>query len=372
MTHTRRDLLATAAIALPGGAAAQPFVPGRLPRDVLEVAPAFPIPRDYPSAMHVAGNRLLRASGQPAVLRGACVPAVAWIAQRNDSQMGFFDNRMFNAASAWGCDILRLSVMPAVWRRAGRVTVLGILDAAVAYARHCGLYLSICWHGIGFPPEARSMTLNDRALGPLYAASEPEMRAFWRAIAQRYGDNPVVSHFELYNEPQFIQRDGRPALQHDRAMWLALRDWAEAMTDLIREDAPRKPICMGGLQFAYDLSFALRDPLRRTNILYATHPYPDANWRLSWQDAFLEPSRHFPVMITEFGWDHRDHPEARMRGGGAPYRQALMRAADAHGLGWQAWAFSHSFTPALLLNPRFAPAPDFGDFVRGQLLRHRA
>ncbi len=364
----RRGWLAASTLLAAPPAAAQLRGP---PRDLALAEPAFPIPPGFPQPITARGNALHGADGARAVRHGACIADVAWIAGRNDRQLGFFDHRLFSMASAWGCDMLRLSVMPAIWRRLGEAHALSAIDASIAYARRCGMYVSICWHGIGFPPEDRYMPLRDMSHGLLFDTTTPEMRRFWTRIAQRYGQNPVVCWFELFNEPQAFQPDGRPVLQHTDAHWLAWRDWAEAMVDTIRQHAPAKTVVVGGLQFSYDLSFARRMPVRRDNIAYATHPYPNSNWRVPWQRAFLEPAAALPVIVSEFGWDHRDHPERAMRGGSRPYRQEIMEAMDRAGLGWTAWCFSHAFTPALLANADFQPSPDFGDAIRAELLRRR-
>jgi hypothetical protein len=363
----RRNLLAVPVIMSGSASLAQ----GRLPRDIGDARPAFPLMPGFPQRMTARGNGIHAANGNRMVLRGLCIPDVAWIAQRNDRQMGYFDARLFTAAAAWGSDILRLSIMPAVWRRLGEAAVMRTLDTAVAYARHVGMYVSICWHGIGFPPTDRYMTLRDVAYGPLFDTTTPEMRRFWQIVASHFAGDDVVAWFELFNEPQFINEDGRPAPRHTTAMWLAFRDWAESMVDGIRAVAPSKPVVVGGLQFAYDLSFAAHDPLRRPNIAYATHPYPTANWSVPWGAAFLEPAQRLPVMATEFGWDERDHPERALRGARAPYRQEIIAAFERVQMCWQAWCFSHIFTPALLASADFTTAGDYGEFVQAELLRRK-
>ena len=363
----RRLLLAGSGMLAATTALAQ----GTLPRDITAARPAFALMPGFPQRLVARGNGIYAADGRRMTLRGLCIPDVAWIARRNDRQMGYFDARLFTTAAAWGSDILRLSIMPAVWRRLGEAAVMATLNAAVAYARRVGMYVSICWHGIGFPPTDRYMTLRDPAFGPLYDTTTPEMRRFWQRVAGQFANEDVVAWFELFNEPQFINEDGRPALRHTDAMWLAFRDWAEAMVEGIRAAAPHKPVVVGGLQFAYDLSFASRNPLRQPNIAYATHPYPTANWSVPWAKAFLEPSQHLPVVASEFGWDERDHPERALRGGRGPYRQEVIAAFERAQLGWQAWCFSHIFTPSLLTSAEFTTSDDFGRFVQEELQRRK-
>lgn len=83
-----------------------------------------------------------------------------------------------------------------------------------------------------------------------------------------------------------------------------------------------------------------------------------------------------PVIASEFGWDERNHPPGALRAdgstGGGRYQEAILNAFDQPAMGWQAWCFSHLFTPALLANPQFEPSGDFGAHVRQalQLRKH--
>ena len=346
------------------------------PPDLGQARPAFPMPPGFPRPMLTRNNAIFTSDGRQQFLRGVAVPEIVWIATSNDAQIGYFDHRLFNAAAAWGCDILRLSIMPALWRRLGEAHVLGVLDACVAYAKRCGLYLSLNWHSIGFPPTERYKVLEDIRYGNLYQTTTAETHAFWRSMATRYGGEPVIAFFELFNEPQYIETDGTLTSQHTEPMWVAWRDWCETCTDEIRRLAPAKPVAVGGLQFGYDLSFAPDLPVRRPHVIYATHPYPDSNWRRSWSEAFILPGQRLPVIATEFGWDGQNHPQSAWRqegsAGGQRYQEAIIAAFDNAAMGWQAWCFSHLFTPALLANANFEPSGDFGGYIRQALQLRKA
>ena len=86
----------------------------------------------------------------------------------------------------------------------------------------------------------------------------------------------------------------------------------------------------------------------------------------------MAPGRRLPVMATEFGWDEVHHRQSAMRPDpatlpGHRYQEAIVSAFDNAAMGWQAWCFSHLFTPALLANSSFAPSGDFGAFIRNAL-----
>ena len=234
----------------------------------------------------------------------------------------------------------------------------------MAYAKHYGLYLIINFHSIGYPPDERYLKLTDWFYGDLYQTDPAEFRAFWQAVARRYAGNPTVAFYELFNEVAPLNPDRTPApLAEAPDTWTRWRDRAETEIDRIRSIDPAKPIIVGGLQYGYDLSQAAAAPVRRPNLIYATHPYAGSDWRLDWETAFLAPARALPVLATEFGWDETLHPEASNKAPGR-YRDAILQAFDSAGIGWIAWSFSHEFRPSLLKDATSFTPSEFGQVVK--------
>lgn len=342
-----------------------------LPHDLHQPEPPWPVASDYPQRFRTQGNRILDQHGVPQVFRGLAVPEAVWLSQRQDEKLGYFNRNLFRAAAEWRANTVRISVMPAVLRLQGEALTLQVLDAAVAYAQRYGLYLILCFHSIGFPPEERYLLTRDPFYGDLLNTSSAEILRFWQIVARRYAGNPTVAFYELFNEPTEMNPDRTAVtVAAEAGAWLRWRDYAEGLIDGIRRIDADKPIIVGGMQFSYDLSFAAQAPVRRGNIVYATHPYANSDWRRHWEEAFLAPARQLPVIATEFGWDEKDHPEAAYRGAGR-YREAIFQAFDQAGIGWIAWAFSHSFTPRLLTDARSYRPSEFGGVVL-QALRQRA
>ena len=330
--------------------------------------PAPDLPSGYPSRLHVEDARIVDAAGQTRVFHGVAVPDVLWIYVRNDAGIGFFDERLFHTAYEWHADILRLSVSPALFRRHGAEVLLKALDAAVGFARKYGQYLIINFHTIGFPPEGRYRSLVDWSYGELYRTDDAEIAAFWTAVAQHFRDEPVVAFYELVNEPVRILADGQFDYDDGETSWLLWRDYAERLIDTLRVYDPDKPVIVGGLEFAYDLSHAVDSPVRRGNVVYATHPYAGANWKRDWTSAFLAAAAVVPVFATEFGWGDA-HPEASDRGPGL-YRDTILAAFDGAGISWTAWSMSHTFPPSLLAKPDFSTTTEYGAVVRKALGRY--
>lgn len=329
--------------------------------------PAPVLPPDYPSVLHTEANRIVDAAGQVRVFRGVAVPDVLWIAERNDSGIGYFDERLFHTAYVWGASILRLSIAPALFRRHGPERTIAALEASAAYARKYGLYLIVNFHTIGFPPENAYKSLVDWQYGDLYRTNDTEIAAFWTVVAKRFRDDPVLAFYELVNEPVRILSDGRFDYESDPASWTLWRDYAERLIDRVRAQDPAKCVIVGGLEFAYDLSHAVDIPVRRPNVVYATHPYAGANWKRGWDEAFLQAAAQVPVFATEFGWGDA-HPEASDHAAGR-YREAILAAFEEAGISWTAWSMSHTFPPSLLAAADFSATTEYGAVVRGALER---
>ena len=339
-----------------------------LPADLTLPEPPWPIPAGYPQPFRTAGNRIVDGTGRPAVFRGVAVPEVVWLSQRQDDKLGTFNRDLFRAAAEWRTNIVRVSVMPAVARLQGERVTLATLDAAVAYAKRYGLYLIICFHSIGFPPDERYTLTRDPFYGDLHRTTGAEIWRFWQMVARRYAGERTVAFYELFNEPALLGEDRLPINEDSLEDWLAWKAYAERLIDAIRLVDFAKPIIVGGLQYAYDLSYAAEAPIARDNIVYATHPYAGSDWRKGWEEAFLGPARRLPVIATEFGWEPNDHPEDRHKGPGR-YRDEIFEAFDRSGISWVAWAFSHSFKPKLLTDARSFQPTEYGEVVLNALIR---
>ncbi len=327
--------------------------------------PAPKLPAGYPARFHTEGNAIVDAAGKVRLFHGVAVPDVLWIAEHNDATIGFFDERLFHTAFEWKANIMRLSIMPAVYRRHGPAATLRALDVSVAFARKYGLYLIITLHAIGYPPDGRYVSLVDWNYGELYRISDAEIVAFWELIARQYRHERAVAFYELINEPVQILPDGTFGYGDDAGPWMRWRDYAERLVDRIRTIDPDKIVVVGGLEYAYDLSHVIAAPVRRPNIVYATHPYAGADWKRPWQTAFLDTAARYPVFATEFGWGE-GMEEAKDTAPGV-YHDAILAAFDQAGISWTAWSMSHTFPPSLLAKADFSRTTDYGSFIRAAL-----
>jgi hypothetical protein len=174
-------------------------------------------------------------------------------------------------------------------------------------------------------------------------ADAPKAMTFWRQVADRYKDNPLVA-FDLYNEPNNISnavwRDGGSA-NHAGVPFAAAG--MQQLYDAVRGTGAKNLVFLSGNHWGNE--FPSTAPLAGYNVVYAVHAYtcpgllPPGCGNPAPYDpsSILEPwvavSTKVPVMITEFGWPDRNDGR---------YIANVIRFADAHGWGWTAFAWDGS------------------------------
>ena len=110
----------------------------------------------------------------------------------------------------------------------------------------------------------------------------------------------------------------------------------QQLYDTVRAAGAQNLVIIGGLDWAYDLSGCARQPRRRHNIVYATHPYTDPSGFTrppsDWGRAFGFLTATDPVVATEFGVLNDSTCSTA-------YQAQLISYLDAHFAGWTAWAW---------------------------------
>jgi Fe-S-cluster formation regulator IscX/YfhJ len=145
------------------------------------------------------------------------------------------------------------------------------------------------------------------------------------------------------NEPSYIT-------------WQEWRPVAERLTDLVHSINPDAVTFVSGVDWAHDISGVLQDPVRRPNVVYEVHAYPE-NQRISgtnWQNSVVQLALRYPVFIGEWGYVETSQaatlaPADRFLIGGADsYAQPLLALADRLQLGWTPFIYSQHWIPRLI------------------------
>lgn len=366
---------------------------------------------NFPMKFHVEGNRIVDESGNEVILRGLTPVdplTLNYHTETGSDKFLLWDEEIFQKMSEWNADIVRLPIGPYNWRIKGKDKVFEIIDQAIEWASKYGMYIYIDFHGIGFPPTEEYST-------QWSATSQDEIIDFWNAISKYYKDNNVVAFYELFNEPTF-SGNWPPTKESLGKDWLDWKTFVEEVVDTIRANDPESIIIVGGLVWAHDISFVSNEPIARSNIAYAVHPYPATMWYpISWEEAFVVIKNEYPVFITEFGvggqtllkvkevQDYireyidvekyerelekiKDNPDevrrlykeflnevwsnlytsSYLNGILTEYKTEIKSLLDDKKIGWSAWIFDFEWGNGLIEDRNYTPT-DAGEFFKGWL-----
>ena len=301
----------------------------------------------------VEGNHFVDEDGKKVVFRG-----VSFSDPDKLEKDGHWNKAYFEAAKNWNSNVVRFPVHPSAWRARGEEEYLKLLDQGIKWAEELGMYVIIDWHSIG---NLRTELFQH----PMYNTTKTETFRFWKTIAQRYARNPVVPFYELFNEPtDYNGTLGKLSWEQHKTLM------EEIIYIVYAHDKTVIPL-VGGLGWAYDLSFVKNDPIGFPGIAYVTHPYPQkrpAPWEEKWEQDWGFVADHYPIVATEFGFMSADGRGAHIPViGDETYGEAIINYFEKKGISWTAWVFDPQWSPQLFDNWNFEPTRQ-GRFFKGKLL----
>jgi aryl-phospho-beta-D-glucosidase BglC (GH1 family) len=314
-------------------------------------------PGGFPRRFHVEGNAFVDQFSQKMIFRGMAMPDPISLALEHNPIQPDWNEHYYQVMASWGANIIRVPILPSSIRDYGIEKILTILDTTIAWAGENKMYVVIDFHSGG------SIADNWYVDDPNQTTNMQEFLDFWNKISHRYANNDTVAFYELFNEPANSQQ---PAT---RAMWLAWKGVAEQAISVIRTNDPNKIILVGGMNYAYDLSYVADAPIAGENIGYATHPYAiqiNAAHK-DWDIAFGKLSDTYAVFATEFGYQDDKHGFENIMIGNKPYGQAIVDYLEERHISWMVWVFDDNWWTSLLLDENFRPSPS-GAYFRSRLL----
>lgn len=270
---------------------------------------------------------------------------------------GKWSKHYFDIIKSWGADIVRIPVHPRAWRKRGDEAYLKMLDEAVKWCGDLGMYVIIDWHSMG---NLDMEIFQD----PMYDTTQKETYNFWRAISQRYKDDPTVAFLEFFNEPTTSSG------QFGTCTWA---DWSRILLnciDLVRANGSRAIPLVAGFNWAYDLMDVNHTPVPRTGIAYAAHPYPGKNpgsKESNWDTHFGFVASISPVIATEVGFTFNANGSAPLPDDGV-YSKTLLPYLEKKHISWCAWVFDPNWEPAMLKDWEGTPTAE-GDYWKKALLK---
>jgi hypothetical protein len=284
-------------------------------------------PSSCPRWLQASGNQIVAAgTNQPVLLRGANIMEAEW---KNNVE---WESRAIPALqSNWGGNLVvhGFASNPV---NAGDTGYLHNLDEYVALTAANHEYLIFSWR-------------SDEQNGPQIARyPDASAQSALAALAARYRGDPHVM-FELMVEP------------HEVA-WSTVVPIYEGMIDAIRAAAaPYDPlIFVPGVEWGKDISGAIAEPVKRSDIVYTSHPYTSS---LYFPQYFGSASAAgLPVLITEFA------PTEYLSMAGI---EVLLAYTGERGVGWAAWGFEPDAHPSLI-ESSLNPTSPFGATARTAML----
>jgi len=247
-----------------------------------------------PIVLQVQGDQIVTDQGDVVWLKGLVRPSLEWspTGQYLSTQdLSNIANWKSSGAVARS-NVIRLDMYQGYWLESGPVTQSGsykqIINAIVYYATQLGMAVILDLHWV--QAGQQSNMANSDSL------------TFWQQVAADYKDFGTVL-FELYNEPVNIST----------SVWLngdVNNDYVgyQQLYDTVRAQGANNLCIIGGLDYAYDLSFVSPTyKVNGVNIVYCSHPYNTKGQAGytgeggTFQQNYQGIIGNFPLIFTEFG-----------------------------------------------------------------------
>ncbi len=296
-------------------------------------------PEGSPVALHgqlrVRGTELVDQTGEPVQLKGV---SSMWLNMEDDGYARSREGLRW-LRDDWGLSVFRAAMgveftggFPGYLDGSAGLMqqVQGIIDHAI----ELGVYVIVDFH---------SHQAQD------YAA---EARAFFAAIAERYGELPNVI-YEPYNEP-------------DREAWVTeIKPYHETVIATIRSIDPDNVIVAGTARWSQLPNEAAQAPIGASNLLYTAHFYACEHGPWLRDNVDAARAAGVGVFVTEWGATAAD---GGLDGGVCvPEAEAFLEWMETGSISWAAWKLDDEQDATSLLS---AGVPTSGGWTDAQLHGH--
>ncbi len=300
--------------------------------------------------LSVVGNKIVDDKGNPKVLRGVTIIDPFFMKEVHYNGPREEDFKVL--AHDWNAQIIRVPVHPELWEISSNY-LEDYLDPVVEWGNKYGMYIFIGYHAHGNPITEEVEYPDWRNYPPWqgnpYNPDKALAISVLTDIAQRYKEKSWVI-YGIFNEPSYIT-------------WDEWRPVAEELVDVIHSINPTALIVVPGVDWGYDLSSVLDNPVNRSNVVYEIHPYPLKDD--SWKNVVRTVSEKYPVFIGEWGFP--EEYGGLLYGTRDDYGEPLVNIAKELNIGWTAWIWHHEWTPSILTSIETYDVTDFGALVKDSL-----
>lgn len=362
-----------------GGIYASPLRSAAAQFQLPKTTPAVALPHD-PVAQGpytVKGNTVVDATGKPYLFHGVGRDGLEYncwgdghFTPQELAAMGPGTNT--TTTTYWGANTVRLPLSENIWLNgqpaqqcpAGQYQALVKTTVDTLTSMKMNVILDLQWSDAG-----GQSTLG----GGAWAMPDADSVTFWQQVASIYKGYPNVL-FEVFNEPHpgtWSCWAGPCKITNDQTFsndcsCMKTVSYAsvgmQALINAIQGTGANNLLVVAGMNWGYDLSQIEQFPLKGTNIVYDTHPYPYAGKQAStWDAAFGTMSTRHAVISAESGeYDC-----------GTTYMSQLLAYFDSHRIGWLGWSWviqgDACGYPQLISDYQGTPASPMGQLIYQRL-----
>ncbi len=330
--------------ATPGPCVIPSMTPGVTPTPLPSQSSVSPTTQPPPgNAPYVQGTQIINpTTGKPFLLRGAQIESPlnfisAW-PQTDPTQ--YLNPQVFAAMKSWNMNVLRLPI--SLWEyNLDPSKYIGYLDPIIQQANSAGLYVVLDNHD-----DAKSGS----PYGQLCAIPKAEDVTFWKFIAGRYANNPMVM-FDLINEPDaqtaqnYLSGGGTINCTLKPAQDVGM----QAMVNAIRQAGAHQIIIADAAVPAANPSVRIND----ANVMYTVHIYAKIGTgnQTSWDQAWGGLLGKYPLYYGEWAVLPNSLVPAQCQpytpANADKYTNNFLQYMQQRNANWSAWSFR---TPYLLLS----------------------
>jgi hypothetical protein len=313
-------------------------------------------------AVHVVGNALVDAQGNPLQLRGVDFSGAQYQCANRSGKVwdAPANEQALHAIQRWHINAVRLPLNEDCWLGINGLPdryPASIYRAAihrwVKQLHAAGIYVLLNLHVVapGKEQSRHELAMADADHGP----------AFWSSVAQSFKNDPAVV-FDLYNEPKHI---GWPCWLNGCASPYRIAGM-QTLLNAVRSPGAMQPAMADGINYANDLSRWLNYEPKDSLGQFAAgfHTYHDGlgcEGPSCWDATVASVGARVPVISGEIGEFDCAHA----------FVDEYMKWADVHGVSYLAWAwnaYSCAKEPSLLTSLDGTPS-NYGigvyDHLRG-------
>lgn len=263
--------------------------------------------------LSVKGTQMVNECGKAIQLRGMSSHGLAW------TPAAYTEESLKALVEQWNVDLFRIAIYTHEW---GGYCIRGdrqwktvddyntYLDGLIDICGKLGIYCLIDWHVLNEGSGNPNTTLD-------YAIP------FWKYMSEKHKDDIHVM-YEICNEPN-----------GNSVTWNVVKEYAEKVIPVIRENDPEKIIICGSPTWSQDVDQAAKNPLNYDNLMYTLHFYAGTHGQYLIDKAETAMKEGLAIFVTEFGTSKAD-------GNGGVFAtecDVWMNWMEKNKISWANWSF---------------------------------